>query len=188
MATAREASRQNKISAKTYRIGELCALSGLSRSTLLYYDSIGLLFPSGRASNNYRVYTERDVARLGRIRAFRDAGVSLAEIRDMLDSNRPGPAKETLEARLREIGEAIGRLRLQRELVLRLLKTDRSSVSDVGIFREVLSRIDMSAGQKAALHREFEALSPDGHESFLRFIGFGEKEIAGIKKKSKRKN
>ena len=32
----------------------------LSRSTLLYYDRIGLLRPSGRSPSNYRLYTGSD--------------------------------------------------------------------------------------------------------------------------------
>lgn len=43
-----------------YRIGELAALGGLSRSTLLYYDRIGLLSPSGRSEANYRLYSAED--------------------------------------------------------------------------------------------------------------------------------
>ena len=41
-------------------IGKLARKFDLSRSTLLYYDRIGLLKPSGRTRANYRVYTPRN--------------------------------------------------------------------------------------------------------------------------------
>ena len=37
---------------------------GLSRSALLYYESIGLLKPGRRNGNNYRAYSDRDMLRL----------------------------------------------------------------------------------------------------------------------------
>jgi len=46
-----------------YTVGSLARSFGLSRSTLLYYDSIGLCKPSGRSAANYRTYTENDRAR-----------------------------------------------------------------------------------------------------------------------------
>jgi DNA-binding transcriptional MerR regulator len=39
----------------------------LSRSTLLYYDRIGLLRPGGRSLKAYRQYGETEVARLEQI-------------------------------------------------------------------------------------------------------------------------
>ena len=37
---------------------------GLSRSTVLFHESIGLLEPAERSSANYRRYGERDIQRL----------------------------------------------------------------------------------------------------------------------------
>lgn len=63
---------------------------GLSRSTLLYYDRIGLLRPGGRSAKAYRHYGEAEVARLEQICLYRRAGVPLAEIRRLLDgAGRP---------------------------------------------------------------------------------------------------
>ena len=62
-------------------VGELARSHGLSRSTLLYYDRIGLLKPSGRTPSGYREYTDRDEERLGQICLYRRTGLSLAEIR-----------------------------------------------------------------------------------------------------------
>ncbi len=41
-----------------YRITQLAQRQGLSRSTLLHYDRIGLLHASDRSPSGYRIYTE----------------------------------------------------------------------------------------------------------------------------------
>jgi len=63
-----------------YTIKELCAKSGLSIATLLYYESIGLLSAEGRSNSNYRLYSDASIKRLERICTYRDAGVPLNDI------------------------------------------------------------------------------------------------------------
>ena len=83
-------------------IGRLARRFDLSRSALLYYDSIGLLKPSHRRPSDYRQYSEADVVRLDQICTYRRAGLQLEEIRAILDS--PGSrVTEALQARLEEL-------------------------------------------------------------------------------------
>ena len=67
-----------------YTIRELCKISGLSRTALLYYESIGLLTPEARSESNYRLYSDDSAKRLERICTYREAGVPLAEIVQIL--------------------------------------------------------------------------------------------------------
>ena len=53
------------------KVGELAKKSGLTVRTLHHYDAIGLLTPSARADNGYRLYNRDDIARLHRIQALR---------------------------------------------------------------------------------------------------------------------
>lgn len=62
------------------KVGELAKRSGLTVRTLHHYDAIGLLTPSARADNGYRLYDRDDIARLHRIQAMRRFGLSLADI------------------------------------------------------------------------------------------------------------
>src|SRR5208282_6794638 len=84
--------RRHSFSAmKTYSISRLARACGLSRSTLLYYDRLGLLKPTGRTGSGYRYYTDADQRRLERIGHFRQAGLTLKEIRAVLSSGgKPG--------------------------------------------------------------------------------------------------
>ena len=67
------------------KIGDLAKRTGLTVRALHHYDKIGLLRPSVRADNTYRLYDDKDVLRLYRIQALRRLQLSLDEIRTILD-------------------------------------------------------------------------------------------------------
>ncbi|CAM4472615.1 MAG: MerR family transcriptional regulator [Paenibacillus macerans] len=67
------------------RIGELTKRAGVTQRTVRYYESIGLL-PSGeREGNGHHYYTEETVARLRKIDQLKKLGLSLEEIRDVIE-------------------------------------------------------------------------------------------------------
>jgi MerR family transcriptional regulator, copper efflux regulator len=67
------------------RIGEFERASGLSRTTVRYYEQRGLLKPKGRtAGNSYRFYGEEHVERVGLIRMAQALGFSINEIAKLL--------------------------------------------------------------------------------------------------------
>src|SRR5512147_416067 len=65
---------------KTYAIGEISHLVGLSQRTIRYYEEIGLLQSIRRIENGKRVYTDDDVRRLKFINRLKVLGLSLAEM------------------------------------------------------------------------------------------------------------
>lgn len=65
-------------------VKELSTLTHVSVQTLHHYDRIGLLTPSIRLANQYRVYSERDVSKLQQILALKFFGFTLSEIKAML--------------------------------------------------------------------------------------------------------
>ncbi len=82
-------------------VTRLARRCGLSRSTVLSYESIGLLRASARSPGNYREYSE-DAERLRQICAYRHAGLSLADIRSVLGA-ASSKAAAVLERRLVEL-------------------------------------------------------------------------------------
>ncbi|WP_217595798.1 MerR family transcriptional regulator [Cohnella sp. GbtcB17] len=67
------------------RIGDLTERAGVTQRTVRYYESIGLL-PSGeREGNGHHYYTEETVARLQKIDQLKKVGLSLEEIRDVIE-------------------------------------------------------------------------------------------------------
>ncbi|MFQ6372466.1 Zn(2+)-responsive transcriptional regulator [Shewanella sp. YIC-542] len=67
-----------------YRIGELAKHSGVNTDTLRFYEKNGLLAPSMRTANGYRMYSAEDARRLQFILRAKAVGFSLGEIADLL--------------------------------------------------------------------------------------------------------
>ena len=91
---------------KTYQVGELAKISGVSVRTLHHYDAVGLLTPSGRTEAGYRLYTQADLLRLQQILIHRELDFPLEEIRRILDD----PAFEQRAALVRQRTALEGRI------------------------------------------------------------------------------
>lgn len=78
-------SRQ-RLPEKLYRIGEVIEHTGLSRQTLHFYATIGLIREKRRTAAGYRLFPPSVFANLEKIRALKKRGHTLSEIREMLDT------------------------------------------------------------------------------------------------------
>ncbi|RKN67336.1 MULTISPECIES: MerR family transcriptional regulator [unclassified Microbacterium] len=99
---------------ETMRIGEVAEQTSLSLRTLRHYEDIGLVIPSARTDGGFRLYTERDVARLLIVRRMKPLGYTLEEMSALLrvvDDLERDESPE-LRSRLTEIREEA---RLRRE-------------------------------------------------------------------------
>ncbi|CFX95186.1 TipAS antibiotic-recognition domain [Syntrophomonas zehnderi OL-4] len=67
-----------------YTVQKLSRLAGISSRTLRYYDEIGILKPARINSSGYRIYGQNEVDRLQQILFYRELGVSLDHIKEML--------------------------------------------------------------------------------------------------------
>lgn len=67
-----------------YTVQKLGRMAGISPRTLRYYDEIGLLKPRRINSSGYRIYGESEVNRLQQILFYRELGVSLDGIKNMV--------------------------------------------------------------------------------------------------------
>src|SRR5271165_2030826 len=105
-----------------FTVTQLARSCNLARSTVLYYESIGLLKRPRRSAGNYRIYSEADLARLRQIHTYRQAGLELADIRSLLDS-KASDAAAILRRRLAELSRGIERLRDHQRQIALLLKT-----------------------------------------------------------------
>jgi MerR family transcriptional regulator, thiopeptide resistance regulator len=176
---------------KTYSISILGRAFGLSRSTLLYYDRVGLLPPSGRTGSGYRTYTHKDHRRLERICYFREAGLTLKEIRTVLSSGGK-PGARLLEKRMRESAEGILSLRNQQRLLAGMLSRIASGspppAVDKQLWVEMLRAAGMDQQAMNRWHSEFERRAPEAHNEFLGSLGIPQEEVVRIRRWSRGKS
>ena len=95
------------------KISEFAKRSGVTIKTLLHYEKIGLLIPSSRNENGYRVYLEEDFLKLQQITTLKYIGLSLKEINHIINENNENLEnmiciqKKALEEKKKHIEEVI---------------------------------------------------------------------------------
>jgi DNA-binding transcriptional MerR regulator len=168
-----------------YRISQLARQFGLSRSTLLYYDRIGLLSPSGRSEAGYRHYSPVDRRRLESIYSLRRAGMDIEGIKAIL-ATTSDDTTAVLRRRLDEIGAEIEALRTKQHLLAGMLKVQGEGGPSATVNKEMFVAMLRAAGMDDAamkkLHVEFERREPKAHHAFLLSLGISEKEAMLIRK------
>jgi DNA-binding transcriptional MerR regulator len=152
---------------------------------LLYYDRKGLLRPRSHTKGEYRLYSEEEAARLERIRQYRDAGLSLSDIRLLLEKHKSEGTREILEERLRELNQEIIDLREQQHVLARLLGC-RAAARENRLTKASWSELLLSAGfspsDMLGWHARFEKNAPQKHLEFLRKLRIPEAEIEELRR------
>ncbi len=110
---------------------------------LHHYDRLGLLKPSGRTGSGYRVYSDRDFARLEQIVALKFIGFPLFQIRELLRSK-----EIDLAAALRQQRQILAEKRDHLDRAMQAIERAEKVVSAGGEpdwepFRKVIEVIQM---------------------------------------------
>lgn len=145
-----------------YRISEIASRAGLSRTTLLYYEKLGLI-AGQRAANGYRVYTDADVQRLFLLQQLQAGGLSLKECQACLDG------------------------KIDRSLLQRRLETLDAEIQAKQCSRELLSGL-LGQNSLKTWHEELERIAPELHRAWLVTQGFSDGEAARVALLSKDMN
>ena len=119
--------KKGKSTSIEMRSGELAGAAGVSSDTLRHYEREGLLPPSKRRANGYRIYSADSLRTVLLIQRGLSIGFSLAEIGVFLKERRSGspPCKRVQAlalARLADVERRIERLALFRDGFREVLK------------------------------------------------------------------
>jgi DNA-binding transcriptional MerR regulator len=117
-----------------YTVQKLGQIAGVSTRTLRYYDEFGILKPARINSSGYRIYGQAEVDRLQQILFYRELGVSLESIKDIVTA----PAFDGAQA-LRDHRQKL--LEKREQLDLLIMNVDRTIALTEG-------RINMSDKEK----------------------------------------
>lgn len=151
------------------RIGELAELAGTTPNAVRFYHEAGLLKEPERSEAGYRLYDDADLVALGRILRLRSLGLSIPQLRDLL--NDPGieegeTLKAALESRVEELSARMVELEAARERIEQALRAD-----DVQELLDGAPRSDGSLPEELAEAFEgvksFENAKPNAYEHKL---------------------
>jgi len=90
---------------KLFSISELADEFGLTTRTLRYYEEVGLITPLRPSGNGQRYYDRRQRARLKLILRGKRFGMSLEEIREMIELYDVDPTQRVQLKRTIELGD-----------------------------------------------------------------------------------
>ncbi|MEG2828541.1 MAG: MerR family transcriptional regulator, partial [Edwardsiella sp. (in: enterobacteria)] len=124
-----------------FRISEVAAIVGLSRTALLYYEKLGII-KSIRLPNGYRSYSEKDVQRLQLVIHLHAAGLTLKECLVCINVKSD---KQLLTARLKQLEDDIA-IKLRAKMLLESM---------------------LGVSEERTWHLELEKISPDVHLRWL---------------------
>lgn len=139
---------------RSWKVGELAKLTGVTIRTLRYYDQIGLFSPSGYSESGHRLYTEADIARLQQILAWKELGLSLEELKSVLAGDR----FSLLDTISLQIARIQRNLRVQQQLLQELEHVSglmrRNEALTVEDFTKLLTAMRISHEKFFAQNRE----------------------------------
>ncbi|MDP4096385.1 MerR family transcriptional regulator [Paenibacillus sp. P96] len=105
-----------------WKVGDLAKLTGLTVRTLRFYDQIGLFSPSDQTDSGHRLYNESDLSRLQQILSLKELGLSLDEVKSLLDGGQIS-ALEIVNLQMARIKEQI---KQQQQLLEQLQHVSKS--------------------------------------------------------------
>lgn len=151
-----------------YRVSDICEKVGLARSTLLYYERIGLVNPAREPGNGYRLYSEQDFNQLILIRQLQKAGLSLQECKNFLAGQIDA---QRLEQRLFHLEQELREMETAKEVLSALYSKVTGRSIDNGSYSQRLNE----------WHIKFDQQSFAAHLQWLQQLGFSEKEALHIR-------
>ena len=181
---ARGASGLSAGPATSLTIAHAARAVGLSRTTLMYYERLGLIRPLRRTGSRYRTFRPDDLQALFLIARWRTIGLPLATIRRLLA--KPQETAGALQDHLRALEKSVDALHMQRALTREMLggrapATGQTPVTKAA-WTDMFRSIGMDDEQMRQWHAQFERRNSAGHGEFLRSLGIGRAEIGRIRR------
>jgi MerR family transcriptional regulator, thiopeptide resistance regulator len=137
------------MSKSLYQVREFAERSGVTVRTLHHYDHLGLLKPTVYSESGYRLYSDRDLARLQQIVTLKFIGFTLRQIKELLD----GDELDDLATTLRHQRKTMERKRTQLDAAIGAIgKAERVAASgaepDPELFKQIIEVITMESNNE----------------------------------------
>ena len=165
-------------------ITKLAKRFGISRTTILYYEKVGLLLPASRTDNGYRWYSDKESQRLEQILAYRSFGMSIDNIKQLLDLNGTGTHDHLLRRQFNNIEREIQSLRRQQKAIVNFMGMSNLLENEMitkDRWVEIMRAAGLSDEDMHNWHRQFEKMEPEAHQEFLESLSISADEIKRIR-------
>lgn len=134
-----------------YTVNQLARVLNISRTTLLYYEDVGLVQPERKEGSNYRVYRNKDVLNLMNIIMLRNIGLGTEEIVELKRTGDP-LSEQSLSSHCDRLTERIEYLQAVKSVLMRLREERKRSdepftIADVPRYFYALSNCDQGWDQ-----------------------------------------
>jgi len=125
-----------------YRTKQFATRAGVTVRALHHYDRLGLLKPSGRSNAGYRLYRDRDLARLEQIVVLKFLGLPLRQIGRLLA--RESRLADALRRQQHVLAEKRQRIDAAIDAIAHAERSMRASAEpDWGLFVQIVKEIEM---------------------------------------------
>lgn len=120
-------------------IGELAGRFGLATHVLRHWEAMGLLSPE-RLSNGRRVYTDDQVVRVAMIVRSKSGGLSLTQMRDVLEPSTGAERRRILSEHLAELDQRIAEIQSSRAIIEHVLLCPKADFMHCPDFRRIVEQ------------------------------------------------
>jgi MerR family copper efflux transcriptional regulator len=121
------------------RIGDVAQRFGLATHVLRHWESMGLLSPV-RAGGDRRHYGPGDLYRVAVILRGKEAGFSLEDIREMMNTRDPAARRAVLHRRRTDLARRIAEAQASLDLIVCALDCDHEDFTQCGHFQAMVAQ------------------------------------------------
>lgn len=170
-------------------MNKLAGISGISTRALRYYDSIELLRPARVSSNGYRIYGQNEVEKLQQILFYREMGITLDEIKTILNDPEFDKAKalqnhltalqikkEQIETLIENVSNTIGSMKGE------IMMSDKEKFE--GFKQNLIDENEKNYGSEARKKYGDDAVNA----SYIKVTGMSEEQYAESERLSREIN
>ncbi|MDR0936895.1 MAG: MerR family transcriptional regulator [Oscillospiraceae bacterium] len=98
-------------------ISELARFARTSRTALIYYDNMGLITPLARGENDYRYYSDHQIATVNLVRTLKELGMPLKDIAKVVGNRTPETIMRLFDEQTKIIDGNIEKLQRVKQMI-----------------------------------------------------------------------
>lgn len=138
-----------------YSIKDVTRTFGLSRSSILYYEKLGIIHSKKNATNGYRIYSHSEINRLKECVSLKNMGYTIKEISDMFANKNRDLTKE-IDMHLNKVNYQKEMQKAYLEQLTRLKEMSECEIGNIDVV-EIPKYLYLHSGCESGYHEIFQS-------------------------------